>query len=61
MDNYAEVLKYLIELKKKQKEPNKLERDQFTEAWTALLRNEGYSALAEEYLYRGFTYCGAVP
>lgn len=61
MDNYAEVLKYLIELKKTKKEPNKLERDQFTEAWTALLRNEGYSALAEEYLYRGFTYCGAVP
>ena len=61
MDNYVEVLKYLIELKKTKKEPNRLERDQFTEAWNALLRNEGYSALAEEYLYKGFTYCGAAP
>lgn len=61
MDNYVEVLKYLIELKKTKKEPNRLERDQFTEAWNTLLRNEGYSALAEEYLYKGFTYCGAAP
>lgn len=61
MDNYVEVLKYLIELKKTKKEPNRLERDQFTEAWNALLRNEGYSALTEEYLYKGFTYCGAAP
>ena len=61
MDNYVEVLKYLIELKKTKKEPNRLEQDQFAEAWNALLRNEGYSALAEEYLYKGFTYCGAAP
>ena len=61
MDNYVEVLKYLIELKKTKKEPNRMERDQFTEAWNALLCNEGYSVLAEEYLYKGFTYCGAAP
>ena len=61
MDNYVEVLKYLIKLKKTKKEPNRLERDRFAEAWDALLCNEGYSALAEEYLYKGFTYCGAAP
>ena len=61
MDNYVEVLNYLIELKKKKKDSNKLERDQYTEALNILLRNEGYSARTEGFLYKGFTYCGAVP
>jgi hypothetical protein len=59
MDNYNEVLEYLIELKKIKKEPNRVERDQFTEAWQCLVEAEGYSEDAEAFLYNGFTYCGA--
>ena len=59
MDNYKEVLEYLIELKKTKKEPNRIERDQFTEAWQCLVAAEGYSDDADAYLYNGFTYCGA--
>lgn len=59
MDNYMEVLDYLIELKKTKKEPNRIERDQFIEAWQKLVADEGYSEAADTYLYNGFTYCGA--
>ena len=59
MDNYKEVLEYLIELKKTKKEPNRIERDQFIEAWQKLVADEGYSEAADIYLYSGFTYCGA--
>ncbi len=59
MDNYKEVLEYLIDLKKTKKEPNRIERDQFTEAWQCLVAAEGYSEQADSFLYNGFTYCGA--
>ena len=59
MDNYKEMLEYLIELKKTKKEPNRIERDQFIEAWQKLVAYEGYSEAADIYLYSGFTYCGA--
>lgn len=59
MDNCKEVIEYLIELKKTKKEPNRIERDQFVEAWQKLVADEGYSEAADIYLYSGFTYCGA--
>lgn len=61
MENYVELLNHLIELKKTKKEANKIERKQFIEAWKAMLSSEGYSSKAEGYLYKGFTYCGALP
>lgn len=59
MDNYKEVLEYMIELKKTKKEPNRIERDQFAEAWQNLVATEGYSQDADAFFYNGFTYCGA--
>lgn len=62
-----DTLEYLLTLRKsrskekKKAEPSKLERDQFYEAWTKLVADEGYSARAEKYLYDCSAYCGAKP
>lgn len=61
MENYKEILEYLIELKKTKKDPNKFERDQFAQAWLRLVSDEGYSSSADLYLFGGYTYCGAEP
>ena len=61
MENCKEKLNYLLDLKKTNKEPNKIERDQFSCAWENLVVEEDYSDDAEYYLYNGFTYCGATP
>ena len=60
MGKYVEILDYLIELKKTKKDPNVIERKKFIQAWTEMVNKEGYIA-SEEYLYNGFTYCGASP
>ena len=57
MENCKEKLNYLLDLKKTKKEPNKIERDQFSCAWENLVVEEDYSDDAEYYLYNGFTYC----
>ena len=59
MTDYIKVLNYLIELKKTNK-PNKETEELFTNAWTTMMKIEGYPA-AEEFLYNGFTYAGAKP
>lgn len=61
MENCKERLDYLLELKKTKKDPNKIERDEFDNAWKSLVAEEGYSDSAEYYLYNGLTYCGAAP
>lgn len=61
MDNYQEKLEYLIGLKKTKKDPNKIERAEFEEAWMSCAKAEGFSDNTETYLYNGFTYCGARP
>lgn len=61
MDNYVEKLEYLIGLKESRKEPNKLEREEFSRAWDALIAAEGFSERAENMLYNGFRFCGARP
>lgn len=59
MENYTERLEYLVNLKKK--EPNKLERDEFENAWTKYVKQEGFTSNAERYLYTGLRFCSAKP
>ena len=59
MENYTERLEYLVNLKKK--EPNKLERDEFENAWTKYVKQEGFTSDAERYLYTGLRFCSAKP
>ena len=56
-----QALNDLLSLKKKKKEPNKLDRAQFSSEWTNLVDAEGFSSNAEYYLYNGFVFCGAKP
>lgn len=56
-----QTLNDLLLLKKKKKEPNKLDRAQFSSEWTNLVETEGFSSDAEYYLYNGFVFCGAKP
>ena len=62
-NNYVDTLEYLLKIKseKKNKEPSKIERDQFCAAWVKLTVSEGYSERVERYLYNGVSYCGARP
>lgn len=59
MENYTERLEYLVNLKKK--EPNKLERDEFENAWTKYVKQDGFTSDAERYLYMGLRFCSAKP
>ena len=56
-----QALDWLLSLKKKGKEPNRLERAQFSSEWAKLVEKEGLSERAEYYLYSGYVFCGARP
>jgi|GEM_PF-6265503 len=61
INDNIQALDWLLSLKKKGKEPNRLERAQFSSEWAKLVEREGLSERAEYYLYNGYVFCGARP
>lgn len=62
MEKYKEMLEYLINLKKNgKKDPSRIEKENFFKAWQDFVCIEGFNSSAEEFLYEGYTYCGALP
>lgn len=49
------------EKQKKRKEPNTKEKEAFRNAWLGLVSEEGFNGRAEQFLYDGFSFCGAEP
>lgn len=63
MDQYIEILEFLMKAKKekKKKDPSLKEREEFRDAWVRLAIGAGYAGYAEQFLYEGFGFCGAEP
>ena len=63
MEIFIDILDSLIKTKKqkKRKEPNTKEKEAFRNAWLGLVSEEGFNGRAEQFLYDGFSFCGAEP
>lgn len=63
METYIDILDLLVKGKKekKKKEPNAKEKEAFRNAWLGLVSESGFGGCAEQYLYEGFSFCGAEP
>lgn len=61
MDKYVETLDALMKAKKEKKKPTIKEKEAFRSAWLGLVADTGLVGRAEQYLYEGFTFCGAEP
>lgn len=63
MNEHITTIENLLRAKKKnnKKEPAKAEKDDFRNAWIALVSEEGYPGEAEQFLYEGFSFCGMEP
>lgn len=63
METYIDILDLLMKAKKekKKKEPNAKEKKAFRNAWLGLVSESGFGGRAEQYLYEGFSFCGAEP
>lgn len=63
MDKYIETLDALMKAKKekKKKEPTIKEKEAFRSAWLSLVADTGLAGRAEQFLYKGFAFCGAEP
>ena len=63
MDKYVETLDALMKVKKekKKKEPTIKEKEAFSSAWLSLVADTGLTGRAEQFLYEGFSFCGAEP
>lgn len=63
MEKHIEILDSLMKAKKekKKKEPTIKEKEAFRNAWISLVDEVGFNDRAEQFLYDGFTFCGAEP
>ena len=63
MEKYIEILDSLMKAKKekKKKEPTIKEKEAFRSAWLSLVADAGLTGSAEQFLYEGFSFCGAEP
>ena len=63
MEKYIEILDSLMSSKKekKKKDPNAKEKEAFRSAWVSLASEAGFVGRAEQFLYEGFSFCGAEP
>ncbi len=63
METYVDTLDLLMKARKekKKKEPNAKEKEAFRNAWLGLVSESGFGGRAEQYLYEGFSFCGAEP
>ena len=63
MEKYVETLDALMKVKKekKKKEPTIKEKEAFRSAWLSLVADTGLTGRAEQFLYEGFSFCGAEP
>lgn len=61
MEKYIEILDSLLKTKREKKEPTVKEKEGFCSAWLSLVGESGFTIRAEQYLYEGFSFCGANP
>lgn len=63
MNEYIATMESLISAKKEnnKKEPTIAEKNDFKKAWIAFVSENGYPGKAEQFLYEGFSFCGAEP
>lgn len=63
MEKYIGILDSLMSSKKekKKKDPNTKEKEAFRSAWVSLASEAGFVGRAEQFLYEGFSFCGAEP
>ena len=63
MEKYIEILDSLMKAKKekKKKEPTIKEKETYRSAWLSLVAETGLTGRTEEFLYKGFSFCGAEP
>lgn len=63
MNEYITSMETLLRRKKEnnKKEPTLVEKSEFLKAWGCLAKEDGYAGRAEQFLYDGFSFCGAEP
>ena len=63
MNEYIASIETLFRTKKEnnKKEPTLAEKSEFMTSWTKLVKENGYDGKAEQFLYEGFSFCGAEP
>lgn len=63
MNEHIATMESLLSAKKEnnKKEPTIAEKTDFMKAWTAFVSENGYPGKAEQFLYEGFSFCGADP
>lgn len=63
MNEYIISMETLLRRKKEnnKKEPTLVEKSEFMTSWTCLVKENGYAGKAEQFLYDGFSFCGAEP
>lgn len=63
MNEYITSMETLLRRKKEnnKKEPTLVEKSEFLKAWICLVKENGYAGRAEQFLYEGFSFCGAEP
>lgn len=63
MNEYITSIEALLLAKKEnnKKEPTRAEKMEFQISWTSLVKEYGYAGKAEQFLYDGFSFCGAEP